>query len=205
MRMIAGVLALACVCAVTAAAAGLGVFEQHTDIGDTPKKGDAQFDAATSEYRITGGGANMWGNVDAFHYVWKRVSGDVTITADVRFLGAGTVAHRKAALVVRQSLEPGSAYADVAVHGDGLTSLQYRPTADAATLELRSTVTAPVRIRLERRGDQFTMYAGTPGEELKSSGPVTVSLQNPVYVGLGVCSHDANIVETAVFTNVKID
>ena len=183
----------------------LGPFESHSDVGDTPKKGSVEYDSSSGEYRITGGGANMWAATDAFQFVWKQVSGDVTLTADVRFIGTGAVEHRKAALIVRQSLEPDAAYADVARHGDGLTSLQYRLTPHATTEEVRSPVNGPVRIRIERRGDQFTMYAGSPGEELKSSGPVTVALHDPVYAGLAVCSHDANILETAVFSNVKIE
>jgi hypothetical protein len=191
--------------ALTLPAQTLGLFESHSDVGDTPKKGSVEYDSSSGEYRITGGGANMWAATDAFQFVWKKLSGDVTLTADVRFIGTGAVEHRKAALIIRQSLEPDSAYADVARHGDGLTSLQYRLTPHAVTEEVRSPVNGPVRIRIERRGDQFTMYAGSPGEELKPSGPVTVVLHDPVYAGLAVCSHDANILETAIFSNVKIE
>jgi TolB protein len=183
----------------------LGLFDGHDDIGDTPRKGEVTFDAANREYRITGGGANIWGSVDAFQFVWKRFSGDVGIGADVHFIGSGAVAHRKAVLMVRQSLDPGSAYADVALHGDGLTALQYRPAAGAATLEVRSEVNGPVRVQLERRGDQFTMFAGKPGEKLAASAPVTVKLQDPIYIGVGVSSHDANVLETAIFSNVIVD
>src|SRR5262249_12848217 len=155
-----------------------------------------------------GGGANMWAAADAFQFEWKKMAGDVALTADVRFLGAGAVAHRKAALMIRQSLEPDAAYADVALHGDGLTSLQYRPAAGEETLEAKqeakSDLGAPVRIRIERRGDRFTMLAGRPGGALITTGPATVSLHDPVYVGLAVCSHDANVLETAVFSNVTV-
>jgi TolB protein len=191
--------------AQNAPAPALGLFESHSDVGETPKKGSVEYNSSTGEYRITGGGANMWAATDAFHFIWKQLSGDVTLTADVHFIGTGAVEHRKAALIIRQSLQPDAAYADVARHGDGLTSLQYRLTAGAITDEVRSIVNSPVRIRLERHGDQFTMYAGNPGEDLKSSGPVTVMLHDPVYAGLAVCSHDANILETAVFSNVKIE
>ena len=183
----------------------LGTFESHSDVGNTPKKGAVEYNSVTGEYKITGGGANMWEAADAFHFVWKQISGDMTLTADVRFIGAGAEEHRKAALIVRQSLEPDAVYADVARHGDGLTSLQYRLTAHAVTGEVRSPVNGPVRIRLERHGNEFTMYAGNPGEDLKPSGPVTVVLHDPVYAGLAVCSHDANILETAIFSNVKFE
>src|SRR5881409_1660590 len=123
--------------------AAVGIFESRGDLGVTPRTGAIEYDAASGEYRVTGGGANIWGAEDAFYFAWKRLSGDVALTADVRFLGAGAVAHRKAVLMVRQDLTPGSAYADVALHGDGLTSLQYRPAAGAAKLETKSTVTGP--------------------------------------------------------------
>ena len=194
-----------CSLVAVCSAGDLGLFESSTDIGETPQKGMAEFDKNTGQYRVTGGGANIWGNVDAFHYVWKKASGNIALTADVHFVGQGAVAHRKAALMIRQSLDPASAYADVALHGDGLTSLQYRPTQGALTEEVRSELNAPARIRIERRGNQFTLYAGKPGEELKPSGPITVALQDPVYIGLAVSSHDANVLETAVFSNVKVE
>ena len=187
------------------AAQTLGLFDHHSDIGITPQAGSAEFDPATAEYKVTGGGANIWGTADAFQYVWKRVSGDISITADVRFLGEGKAAHRKAVLMIRQNLDPGAAYADAAEHGDGLTSLQFRTGAGGITLELRSRQVHVMRLRLERKNQRLTMYAGNPGEELKPLGPAVVIMQDPIYMGLGVCSHDANTLETAVFSNVKIE
>jgi len=198
-------LSAVCFTGCLAAQAAIGEFESHQDIGVTPAAGSAAYDAAAREYRVTGGGANIWGTEDAFQFVWKRISGDVRITADVHFVGTGAVNHRKAELMIRQDLTPGSAYADVALHGDGLTSLQFRPAAGAKTDELRSTVNAPVRIRIERRGNQFTIFAGKPGEELAATGPQTVVLSDPVYLGLGMCSHDEKTLETAVFSNVVIE
>jgi Tol biopolymer transport system component len=177
-------------------------------VGVTPQKGKVEFDASAGEYRVTGGGANIWATADAFQFAWKKMSGDVAFTADVHFIGTGAVAHRKAALMIRQGLEADSAYVDAALHGDGLTSLQYRPAAAAATLETKqeakSDLTGPVRIRIEKRGNNFTMLAGKPGGQLTTTGPATVTLQDPVYVGLAVCSHDANVLETAVFSNVSL-
>jgi dipeptidyl aminopeptidase/acylaminoacyl peptidase len=182
--------------------APLGVFEGRGDVGVTPKAGSVEFTGG--DYRVTGGGANIWAADDAFYFVWKRITGDVTLTADVRFEGAGAVAHRKAVLMVRQDLTAGSAYADVAVHGDGSAALQFRSAAGAQTQEIKSTIAAPTRIRIERRGNAFTIGAAKAGEELVTSGPQTVQLSGPVYVGIGVSAHDANILETAVFSNVRL-
>src|SRR5579875_3493258 len=85
---------------IAVAQTNVGMFESHGDIGTTPKAGSTEV-TDQGEYRVTGGGANIWAAEDAFQFAWKRVSGDVTITADVRFIGAGAVPHRKAVLMVR--------------------------------------------------------------------------------------------------------
>jgi len=184
----------------------LGIFTNEGSIGQTPPGCRVQYDKAKGEYRITGGGANIWGDADAFYFVWKKVTGDVALSADVQWVGTSTAEHRKAALMIRQSLEPGSAYADAVSHGSGLTSLQFRGAANEHTYQVFTQVDGPARLRIVRQGSRFTMYAGKPGGELKPVGPVEfVSLQDPVYVGLGVCSHVATTLETAIFSNAKIE
>jgi TolB protein len=188
----------------SAIAARLGLFHSQKSIGVNSKKGKAKFDSKKDVYTVTGGGANMWAKTDAFEFVYTKMSGDVTLTADISFVGKGVEEHRKGALMIRQSLDPDSAYADAALHGSGLTSLQYRETAAADTKEAQSSLNMPTRLRIERRGNQFTMYAGT-GSDPKPSGPVTVEMEDPVYVGLAVTSHNANVLETVLFSDVKLE
>jgi len=184
----------------------LGIFTDEGSVGPTPPGCKAVYDPATGEYRITGGGANVWGTTDAFYFVWKKVSGNLTLTADVQFLGPSAAEHRKAFLMVRQSLDPDSAYADAVSHGNGLTSLQFRGARGEQTYQVFTQLDEPARIRIVREGSRYTMYSAKPGEELKSTGPIEyVGLKDPVYVGLGVCSHVATTLETAVFTNVKLE
>lgn len=198
-------LAIAAVAAL-AQTNNLGIFTDEGSVGTTPPGCKTHFDPATGVYRITGGGANIWGTSDAFYFVWKKVSGDITVTADVQFLGTSAAQHRKAALMIRQSLDPASAYADAVSHGNGLTSLQFRGTAGENTYQVFTQVEEPARIRIVRQGSRYTMYSGKPGDELKPTGPVEyVGLTDPVYVGLGVCSHVATTLETAVFSNVTIE
>jgi TolB protein len=184
----------------------LGVFTNEGSVGQTPAGGKAEYDAAKGEYRITGGGANMWGATDAFYFVWKKVSGDVTLTADVQWVGTSAAEHRKAVLIFRQNLEPGSPYADAVSHGNGLTSLQFRGAPNEQTYQIVAAEDGPSRLRIVKKGSRFTMYFGKLGAELKSSGPVEfVTLQEPYYAGLGVCSHVATTLETAIFSNVKLE
>jgi hypothetical protein len=182
-----------------------GLFEGSTDVGST-LKGSTVYDPGSGEYRVTGGGADMWGAADAFHLSWVRLSGDVTLTADVRFpADGGAIPLKKAVLIVRQSLDPASPYVDVAIHGDGHITLQYRASQGGETADTTSTEHGSARLRIERKGDQFTMYAGPANGKLSASAPVTIILHDPVYVGIGMCAHKADGVETAVFSNVKIE
>jgi TolB protein len=184
----------------------LGIFTNEGSVGQTSPGCKAQYDAAKGEYRITGSGANMWGGTDAFYFVWKKVSGDVTLGADIQWVGTSATEHRKAVLIVRQSLDPGSPYADAVSHGNGLTSLQFRGAPNEQTYQIVASEDGPSRLRIVKKGSRFTMYFGKSGGELKASGPVEfVTLQEPFYVGLGVCSHVATTLETAIFSNVKLE
>ena len=184
---------------------GTDPFEGHGDVGNVLHAGSVEYDAAKRSYTIAGSGENMWFASDAFQFVWKKVSGDATLTADISFLGKGVNEHRKAVLMIRQSLDADSPYADAALHGSGLTSLQYREEKGAATHEIQTNISAPARLRIEKRGAYFSLWlADKKGEFYLASGSTRITLKAPFYVGMGVCSHDKDVVETAVFSNVDL-
>jgi TolB protein len=183
-----------------------GIFESHGDVGKVLQAGSVDYDGAKQTYTIAGSGENMWATKDALHFAWKKASGDITLTADISFLGKGGQEHRKAVLMVRQSLDTDSAYADVALHGNGLTSLQFREEKGAATHEIQANVSAPKRLRLVKRGAYFSMWLTDENGKFRlASGSTRIALQEPFYVGIGVCSHDANVIEKAVFSNVSVE
>jgi hypothetical protein len=183
----------------------LGLFEKHGDIGLVGRSGNVDYDPAQKTYLITGGGENMWGATDAFHFVWKQVSGEVSLAADIRFPQTGGNAHRKAVLLIRQSLEADSAYADAALHGDGLTSLQYREVRGGPTREIQSNAAMPRRIRIEKEGDYVSMSIARTGEALQpAGGSFKLKLSDPFFIGLAVCAHDNKVLEKALFSSVEI-
>ena len=189
-------------CAQTLAA--VGIFESHGDVGTVLHPGAVEFDAAKRTYTISGSGENMWATADAFQFVWKKMSGDVTLTADIGFLTKTGNEHKKAVLMLRQSLDGDSVYADVALHASGLTSLQFRDEKGVVTREIQSNISAPKRLRIAKRGDFVYMSLSTDGEPKVAGGWLRIPLQGAFYVGLGVCSHDKDVVEKAVFSNVEI-
>jgi TolB protein len=186
-------------------AQAIGVFQDHGDVGTVLHPGSASVEAEHGTYTLTGSGENMWLAADAFQFVWKKVTGDVAEAANISFVGQGKNEHRKAVLMIRQSLDADSVYADLALHGSGLTSLQYRDAKGAVTHEIQSNMSAPSRLRIEKRGEYVYMFVAGPGEELHMAGGSTrVRLEGSFYVGIGVCSHDKDVIEKAVFSNVEV-
>ena len=184
--------------------APVGLFESHGDVGAVLHAGSVEYDAAQRTYTISGSGENMWSTVDAFQFAWKKMSGDVSLTADITFLTKTGNEHKKAVLILRQTLEADSVYVDVALHASGLTSLQFRDEKGAVTREVRSMLSAPKRLRIVKRGDYVYMALGADGSVEPAGGWLRIPLRGEFYVGLGVCSHDKDVVEQAVFSNVEL-
>ena len=184
----------------------VGIFDGHGDVGTVLHVGSAHFDQTAKAYSVTGSGENMWFGVDDFHFAWKKMSGDVAISANIAFIGEKGNKHRKAVLMIRQSLDGPSPSVDVARHGDGLTSLQFRDAAEANTREVQTNVVAPQRVRLEKRGDSFYAFVQGKDGQLHPAGASTkVALGSTFYVGIGVSAHDKDDVQTAIFSDVKVE
>jgi TolB protein len=182
----------------------VGIFTNSTDVGKT-LPGSTVFDRATGSYRVTGGGADMWGSEDAFHFSWVKLSGDATLTADVQFPADVSVPLEKGVLIFRQSLDPASAYADIAIHGDGHTTIQWRTVAGGKTEDVEAPLHGPAHLRIERKGNLFTTSVGPAGGPLTAFSSTTVVMDGPVYVGIGFCSHNADGLSSATFSNVSIE
>ena len=182
----------------------LGVFTDHGDVGAVRHAGGARYDAASQSFEVSGAGTNMWFAEDQFHFVWKKLTGDFVLRARVEFLGEGVDPHRKLGWIVRSTLDTDSPYVDVAVHGDGLTSMQFRREKGADTEQVESEARAPDVIQLERSGGAYTMSVAAFGEPFTASRSIDVDLGDDVYVGLFVCSHNADVVETGRFHNVRV-
>ena len=183
-----------------------GLFLDQSDVGVVRHAGDFHRDGTRDAYVVSGSGANMWFTNDTFHFVWKKVSGDVNLSADIRFLDTNKEPHRKACLMIRQSLEPDSPYADAARHGNGLTCLQFREEKGATTAEIQSGVVAPARLGLEKQGDYVTLSLAAEGESLRPTGAaIRLRMQDPFYIGLGVCAHEADAVSKAEFSHGQLE
>lgn len=182
----------------------VGIFDDHYDVGQVKKSGSSIYNAEDQEYVIEGAGTNMWGTQDEFQFAWKRMKGNFIVRTRARFVGKGVEAHRKIGWIARTSLEPESAHVNATVHGDGLTSLQFRRTKGGPTEEVKSSITSADVIQLERKGNSYIMSVARYGEEFAVTQISDIALGEEVHVGLYVCSHNKDVVEKAVFRDVRI-
>src|SRR5246127_486801 len=109
----------------------IGVFQGQSDIGAAVVPGSANYDANTKQYTINSAGYNIWYSRDEFRYLWKKMSGDVSLEADVAFPDPKGYGDRKAVLVIRQNLDDDSKEAMTGQHGAGMIHLAHRPEPGA--------------------------------------------------------------------------
>jgi Tol biopolymer transport system component len=186
------------------ASAQLGQFTGYTHVGNPVAAGKIVNDAGAQTYTLEGASSNMWFARDDFHFLWKRIKGDFILTADFSWQSAGVDPHRKVGWMVRHSLEPNSPHANAVVHGDGLSSLQFRRLPGADTEELKASARGADVIRLERAGKKYTVSFARFGKPFGEPISMDLELGDEVYVGLFLCSHNEQAVEKATFRNVRL-
>ncbi|HTX90697.1 MAG TPA: DUF5050 domain-containing protein [Anaerolineales bacterium] len=182
----------------------LGQFEGQAEVGAVDHPGSCEYESETQAYIVSGSGANVWGERDAFHFVWKPMSGNFIVTMRAGFLGEGVNPHRKLGWMARAGLEAGAPHVSAVGHGDGLDSLQFRRTPGAATEEIRAPITAADVFQLERKGNTFIMSVARYGEPFTAVQVTDLTLGEDVYVGLFVCSHEDDVTEKAAFHDVRL-
>jgi hypothetical protein len=199
----------------------IGIFDGQSDIGAALAPGSASHDASRGTYTINSAGYNIWYSRDEFRFLWKKLSGDVSVAADIAFPDPKGYGDRKAVLVIRQSLEDDAKQVVVALHGEGMIQLAQRPEKGELTKDREYRVGGrgrpegrspdslvndlAKRLGLEKRGNSFQLFVSIDGEPLHAFGPpIELAIDGPFYVGIGFCSHLPDTVDTAVLSNVRL-
>ena len=192
----------------------MGVFEGVTNVGNPKLKGSISYDKDAGVYTLTGAGENIWANTDEFFFAWKKVTGDFTMSTKLKFEGVNPE-HRKIGIMIRETLEGDSKYADISVHGDGLNSLQWRSEKGGTTVEIASVVEMPDNITLERRGNKIIMKTAVgsrpdavdkarKANEFPAGTETVIELPETCFVGIFICSHVIDKIEKAYFEQLTI-
>jgi hypothetical protein len=200
----------------------IGLFEGQSDVGSALVPGSASYDPATRQYTIQSAGYNIWYTRDEFRYLWKKMSGDVSLAADIAYPDPSGYGDRKAVLVIRQDLDDDSKEALVALHGLGMIHLAQRPEKGARVKDMEYRIggrgrpggaspdslvnVMAQRIGIEKNGDSFTLFVSLEGEPVHQFGPsIDLHLEGPFYVGIGFCSHLPDKSDTARLSNVVLE
>jgi hypothetical protein len=200
----------------------IGVFQGQSDIGSALVPGSASYDASTKQYTINSAGYNVWYTRDEFRYLWNKMSGDVSLAADITYPDANGFGDRKAVLIIRQDLEDDSKEAITALHGAGMIQLAQRAEKGVRVKDMEFRIggrgrpggaspdsLVPVfakRIGIEKHGDSFALFVSLEGEAMHQFGPpITLHIDGPFYAGIGFCSHLPDKSDTAVLSNVVLE
>ena len=201
----------------------IGIFEGQSDIGSPAIPGSASYDAASKQYTINSAGYNVWYTRDEFRFLWKKMSGDVSLAADIAFPDPNGYGDRKAVLIIRQNLEDDSREALVALHGQGMIHLAERPEKNVRVRDIEYRIGSRggrpgganpdslvnivgKRIGIEKHGDSFSLYVSVDGEPMHQFGaPINLHIDAPYYVGIGFCSHVPDKSDTAVLSDVVLE
>jgi outer membrane protein assembly factor BamB len=182
----------------TTAASTLPAPWADSDVGSPAPAGSASY--ANGVFTVNGAGNDIWSTTDQFNYLSQSLTGNGTITARVTSQ-ANTDPWAKSGVMIKQSTASGSNYALLAVTpGNGIT-FQYG--FDTAVPGPGYTF-PDAWLRLTRSGSTVTAYSSPDGSTWTQAGTTTVSLTDPVTIGLFVCSHTAGTLGTGTFDNVSV-
>jgi hypothetical protein len=192
----------------------IGIFQGQSDIGGALVPGSASYDSNTRQYTINSAGYNIWYNRDEFRYLWKKMSGDVSLAANVSFPITAPPQDRKVVLIIRQDLDDDSKEIMSGEHGTGMVHLAERAEKDVSIKDMQYRISGSLlppdvvaqRIGIEKHGDEFALFIGVQGEPMHQFGPpIHLHMDTPFYVGIGFCSHSPTKVDTGVFSNVILE
>ena len=186
------------------------IFRYKKDIGNPRNKGSYVYNPKDQSYLFRGSGYNIWFERDEFHYMFNRIKGDFIITANFRFEGKGTNEHRKTGIMLRESENDSSTHISAAIHGDGLTALQWRDYKGGQMKDPDDEIFAAGKgydvLQIERKGRIIYMRAANSGEPLRDIGSYEMlNLPDEILAGTFICSHDKDVIEQATVWNIRID
>jgi len=177
-----------------------------SDIGTVGITGSASYTSPT--FTVSGAGAGVTGTADALRFVYQQLSGNTTIIARVATAASATTTER-AGVMMRKDLTAGSIEAS-SMYKPTSTYYVYflrRTTANGSTSSTTSTTAAapPYWVKLVRSSNTLSAFMSANGSSWTAVGSgTTVTMTDPIYVGLAVTSGSTSAAKTVTFDNVSI-
>jgi hypothetical protein len=178
------------------------------DVGAVGVPGNASY--ANGVFTVSGAGPQISGTLDGMHFAFQPMNGNGTIVARVLSLqGAYAGYNPVVAVMIRESLSPGSVHVSSAFRVNPLVALLWRALTNGSSSSSNSTSSAPLPywIKLIRSGNLFSAYMSPDGISWAQVGAtLTINMAQNAYVGLAVSSQNSNnnFLATATFDNVSV-
>ncbi len=163
--------------------------------------------AVPGGYDLRGGGADIAGNRDQFHFGYQLRSGDFDVRARLADLTI-TDSYVKAGLMVRESLQDNSRFAAVFASSAQLGSFFQSRSGTGSTAALTGpALQFPANypwawLRLRRAGVELTGFGSFDGNAWQRLGSINLSLPEQVFFGMAVTSGATNAIATAKFRDI---
>jgi len=182
----------------------------HRDVGSPGAPGNATY--RNGVFTVDGSGDDVFGTVDAFHYVYQHFDGCGIGDLDaVTHVDSVENVHRwtRAGLMVRAGLGASAAHASIFITPGKGVAFQRRPLAGGTSVNTSGPLlTAPIWLRLSVRGSTVIGYykknAGDAWTRLDDDEITSPCAGHFSEVGLAVVSRVSDTLATAKFSSVSL-
>lgn len=181
--------------------ADLGVFTSTAAIGNPNPAGNAV--KTGDSYAVSAGGTDIWGTSDQFRYVYKAMTGNFTLTAQVASQ-TNTNAWAKAGLMIRDGNAANARHVSLFITPSNGTVMQHRTNVAGSSSNI-SSGTNHKWVRLVRAGNNVTASVSADGTTWTNIATRSIGTSGEVLVGLAVTSHASGSLSSATFNNVSLN
>jgi YVTN family beta-propeller protein len=189
---------------IASATTGAAPSWSDADIGAVAAAGS--FTDNGTALTITGSGADIWSTADEFHFAYRPLNGDGTMTARVTNLTNGNL-WSKVGLMVRESLANNSRHGTMFLGAGKGASFQYRVNngGTSAGDNGDTILTIPRWIRVQRQGNVVRGFFSADGVNWTQRGSITLTgLPTSVLIGVAYTSHVDGTIGSASLDNVAL-
>lgn len=171
----------------------------QTDIGNVGATGSGSFN--NNVFTIKGAGADIFTTHDEFHYAYKPLNGNGSITARITSQ-TNTNSWAKAGVMIKGSATAFAPYSFIAA----TPGVGYTAQWDfLSNWTLGGSLTLPnAWVRLTRVGNVITSFTSNNGTSWQQVTQKTVPMNTSATIGLFVTSHNFGNLSTVTFDNVTI-
>jgi hypothetical protein len=177
------------------------------DIGSPALAGTQSFDPGSSTWTLVGGGVDITGTADQFHFVWQSLTGDGSVSAHV-ITQTNSSTNAKAGVMLRASTDAGAPNYAVLVSPSVGIKVQVRSVQGGTTVKVANpTGTVPVFLKVTRSGSTFTAYTSpddTNWSLIPGSTAAINGLGGTLLAGLADNSHNAGALCTVTMDTVAV-